>query len=92
MRHFDVGRPYSGKVYTPEFTQTMQALGSTTWGPGPWSDRPTGTLGGELVLGKTFGVFSAQLTIGAAGAEHTVSGHLRVWPLGVVGAREPLVT
>ncbi|MFI6182559.1 hypothetical protein ACIA8R_44020 [Nonomuraea sp. NPDC051191] len=84
VKHFDVGQPYNGKVYTPEFTQAMQALGSTTWGPGPWPDRPTGTLGGELVLGKTFGVFSAQLTIGAAGADHPVSGHMRVWPLGAL--------
>ncbi|MEU4511755.1 hypothetical protein AB0G05_19865 [Nonomuraea wenchangensis] len=83
-QHHDIGQPYTGKVYQPEFTQAMQALGSTTWGPGPWPDRPTGTLGGELVIGKTFGVFSAQITIGAAGAEHPVSGHLRVWPLGAL--------
>ncbi|MFI6737278.1 hypothetical protein ACIBI9_30510 [Nonomuraea sp. NPDC050451] len=45
--------------------------------PGPWPDRPTGTLGRELVIGRTFGVFSAEVTIGAVGAEHTLSGHLR---------------
>ncbi|MFG2076956.1 hypothetical protein [Nonomuraea maritima] len=82
--HYDVGEPYTGRVYPPGYTEGTRKLGSTTWSPGPWPDHPTGTLGGQLVLGRTFGVFGAEISIGAAGAEHTVAAHLRVWPFGAL--------
>ncbi|MGI5290899.1 hypothetical protein ACQEVF_47355 [Nonomuraea polychroma] len=84
VKHFELGQPYTNDLYRPEFIQTMRELSSTTWGPGPWPDRPTGTFGGELVIGKTFGVFSTEVTIGAAGADHSLSAHLRVWPFGAL--------
>ncbi|WP_186404992.1 hypothetical protein, partial [[Actinomadura] parvosata] len=81
---FDVGQPYTNKLYRAGFVQAMRELGASTWGPGQWPGQPTGTLGGEIVVGKTFGVFSAGIMIGAAGTDHAVSCHLRVWPFGAL--------
>jgi hypothetical protein len=40
--------------------------------PGPWPKSPTGTIGGQLVLGRK-ATTGATLTIGAAGADHVVA-------------------
>ncbi|MFI6909676.1 hypothetical protein ACIBKY_51035 [Nonomuraea sp. NPDC050394] len=93
---WDIGQPYDGP-WTP-LTRDLAAsawtelLGLTqrpvhrddARKPGRWPDKPTGTLGAELVLGKTFGVFSAEVTIGCAGDEHPISCHLRLWPFGAL--------
>ncbi|GGO63144.1 hypothetical protein [Nonomuraea cavernae] len=52
--------------------------------PGPFPDKPTGTIGGQLLLGRTFGGFSAEVKVGNAGSEHTLAAHLRIHPLGAL--------
>ncbi|WP_440063814.1 hypothetical protein [Streptosporangium sp. OZ121] len=52
--------------------------------PGPWPDNPGGTVGAEVIVGKTFGVFSIAVEVGSAGEEHTLSAHLRINPLGAI--------
>ncbi|WP_327581900.1 hypothetical protein OHA25_38890 [Nonomuraea sp. NBC_00507] len=72
----DVGQPYPEPIH--KFGPSTALLAAFEPNrPVHWPRKPTGTLGGELVLGKTFGVFSAEVTIGAVGAEHTLSAHLR---------------
>jgi hypothetical protein len=51
--------------------------------PGPWS-KATGELGGQLLIGKTFGLFSIAFEIGSAGSEHTLSGHVKINGLGAL--------
>ncbi|MEV0238185.1 hypothetical protein [Nonomuraea sp. NPDC050786] len=90
---WEVRQPYDGPYAGDEMNGPMMGAllgpGNTVIKggmhlPGRWPTMPTGTLGGELVLGKTFGVFSAEVTIGAAGEEHTLAAHLRMWPFGVL--------
>ncbi|GAA1281420.1 hypothetical protein [Saccharothrix xinjiangensis] len=91
---WSIGQPYNNEFTAepPEWlTQpTRSRLGEPGpvfpehYPPGPWPERPTGTVGGQLVLGKTFGVFSVQVTIGSAGSEHTLAGHVSINPLGAL--------
>jgi hypothetical protein len=79
-----IGQPYDGLWCRPEFTADIRERGATTWTPGRWPAKPTGTLGGELVIGKTWGVFSVEVKVGNAGSEHVLATHLRVWPFGAL--------
>lgn len=88
-----VGQRYDGPflegsepfVFTTELVREAGGRGTTSHAlPGPWTANPTGTLGGELLVGKTFGVFSAEVKVGNAGSDHTLAAHLRIWPLGAL--------
>lgn len=52
--------------------------------PGHWPAKATGTLGAELLVGKTFGLLSAEVKVGHGGSEQTLAGHLRLWPFGAL--------
>ncbi|MFC7641475.1 hypothetical protein ACFQX6_11140 [Streptosporangium lutulentum] len=87
-----VGQRYDGEfdqgerhVLTTELVQkAMNRLRTGHSLPGAWPKRPTGTLGGELLVGKTFGVFSVEVKVGNAGSEQTLAAHLRIMPLGAI--------
>lgn len=51
--------------------------------PGPWPRRPTGVLGAEVVLGRSYDRFgfSWEFKVGNAGSEHTLAAHIRLDPL-----------
>ncbi|MET7329650.1 hypothetical protein [Nonomuraea sp. NPDC005650] len=83
LKRFELGQPYTSDLYGPSSSGRC-ANSVRSVGTGPWPDHPTGTLGGELVIGRTFGVFSAEIAIGTAGADHTLAAHLRVWPFGAL--------
>jgi len=81
--------PYAGAEMNDPLMRALLGPGNTVIKggmhlPGRWPAKPTGTLGGELVLGKTFGVFAAEVEVGCAGSEHTLAGHVRVWPFGAL--------
>ncbi|MEV4179482.1 hypothetical protein [Nonomuraea sp. NPDC049709] len=84
---FDVGQPYTNDMYRPAFVQRMRELGASTWGPGQCPDKPTGVLGGELVVGKTFGVFAVEVKVGNCVSEQTLAAHIRLWPFGALYLR-----
>lgn len=46
--------------------------------PGPWPDKPVGVIGGQLVLGRSFGGVGAQIKVGHGGSEHTLAANLRL--------------
>lgn len=52
--------------------------------PGPWPTKPTGGLGAQLIVGKSFPGWSAELKVGNCGSEHTLDAHLRLYPLGAI--------
>ncbi|WP_424533656.1 hypothetical protein ACOZ38_25305 [Sphaerisporangium viridialbum] len=91
---YQVGQPYDGpyvpvtRIIAADMIVEMLGLkgrpehADDAGKPGPWPGKPTGTLGAEVVVGRTFGVFSAEVTVGSAGSEHVLSGHLRMWPFG----------
>lgn len=49
--------------------------------PGPWPATPTGTVGGQLVVGKSYST-GFELKIGNAGSEHVLAAHVTIEPLG----------
>lgn len=52
--------------------------------PGPWPDKPTGEIGAQLIIGKSFPGWDAELKIGNAASEHTLAAHLRLYPFGAL--------
>ncbi|QFY09620.1 hypothetical protein GBF35_25845 [Nonomuraea phyllanthi] len=87
-----IGVHYDGLYETPErhvltTEQIRTAMARVRAGlrlPGPWPDKPTGAIGGQLIVGRTFGGFSVEVEVGCAGAENTLAAHLRINPLGAL--------
>ncbi|MFD4596699.1 hypothetical protein ACFWPQ_01575 [Streptomyces sp. NPDC058464] len=52
--------------------------------PGPWPAKSTGEVGWQLIIGKSFPGWDAELKIGNAGSEHTLAAHLRLYPFGAI--------
>jgi hypothetical protein len=52
--------------------------------PGPWPTKPTGDLGAQLIIGKSFPGWSAEMKVGNRGSEHTLEAHLRLYPFGAI--------
>lgn len=52
--------------------------------PGPWLAKPTGALGAQLIIGKSFPGWSAEVKIGNRASEHTLAAHLRLYPFGAI--------
>jgi hypothetical protein len=73
---WSVGQRYAGPVRT-EWPTDRGDL------PGPWPAAPTGTLGGQLVLGHR-GDYAASLEvkIGNGGSEHVLAAQATLYPLG----------
>ncbi|WP_433355586.1 hypothetical protein ACQP25_17130 [Microtetraspora malaysiensis] len=93
---YQVGEPYTGpwvpptRVIAAHYWKELLDLNKPPvhqddkGKPGPWPDKPVGMVGTELVVGRTFGVFSAEVKVGNAGSEHVLAAHLRIWPLGAI--------
>lgn len=87
---WDIGQPYTGPLtggWTPglpsrDIAKHRSAMPSAT--PGPWPAKPTGDLGAQVIIGKSFPGWSAELKIGNAGSEHTLAAHLRLYPFGAI--------
>ncbi|MEV0617590.1 hypothetical protein AB0I81_30010 [Nonomuraea sp. NPDC050404] len=87
-----IGDRYDGLYETPErhvltTEEIRTAMNRVRAGlrlPGPWPKHPTGSIGGQLILGRTFGGFSAEVEIGCAGAENTLAAHIRLNPIGAL--------
>ncbi|MGW4639575.1 hypothetical protein ACWEN6_13655 [Sphaerisporangium sp. NPDC004334] len=52
--------------------------------PGPWEAHPKGTIGGQLVVGKTVCGLSLEVKVGNAGSEHVLAGHVSLSPFGAL--------
>lgn len=52
--------------------------------PGPWPEHPTGAFGAQLIIGKPFPGWDAELKVGNAASEHTLAAHLRLYPFGAI--------
>ncbi|MFF0770957.1 hypothetical protein ACFYUK_18880 [Nonomuraea wenchangensis] len=87
-----IGDRYDGLYETPErhiltTEEIRTAMNRVRAGlrlPGPWPDKPTGSIGGQLIVGRTLGGFSAQVEIGCAGGDNTLAAHVRLNPIGAL--------
>lgn len=52
--------------------------------PGLWPVKPSGKIGGQFVVGRSFGGGSVQVSLGCAGDEHVVAASVRLSPLGAL--------
>jgi hypothetical protein len=87
---FNIGARYAGPWGDPlpakptKRRDVVKSLKGRYFPPGPWPTRATGELGGQLVLGRSFGGVGIELEIGAAGDDHTVSANVRLDRLGAL--------
>jgi hypothetical protein len=86
---YKIGQRYTGPYGPPPpakcaRTERTHRQKGEFYLPGPWPATPAGTVGGQLVLGKSIQGFSVDVTVGCAGGEHALSGHIRLNPLGAL--------
>lgn len=87
---WNIGQPYTGPLTGRPFpTQAARQLARrgitpllrTT--PGPWPTRPEGSLGAELVIGRSHSL-GADLKVGNCGSEQVLAAHIGLGPLGAL--------
>jgi len=86
---FNVGDPWTGLHQDDgDLNAGLRALQKVGGAPGPWPRRGSsnreGTLGGQLILGKSHPGWSAEVKIGNMGSEHTLAAHLHLHPFGAI--------
>ncbi|MFI8351349.1 hypothetical protein [Streptomyces sp. NPDC085596] len=52
--------------------------------PGPWPQHPAGAVGAQLIIGKSFPGWHAEVKVGNKASEHTLAAHLRLYPFGAL--------
>lgn len=68
----------------PQRRDELRSLKGRTSAPGPWPQTPTGEVGGQLIIGRTFGGAGIEFKVGSAGSEHTLAASLRLHHLGAL--------
>jgi hypothetical protein len=87
---WDVGQRYTGAMngtWTPGTSSRNiedYRPAKPTRVPGPWPKKPTGALGSQLIIGKTFGGWNIEVKVGNCGSEHTLAAHISLNPLGAL--------
>lgn len=67
--------------------ESIRSLKGVHYPPGPWPVKPTGVIGGELVLGRgrgTGGGIGIEVSVGCAGEDHTIAAHIHLDRLGAL--------
>jgi hypothetical protein len=62
----------------PDNRASWQALKGHLYPPGPWPQRPTGTIGGQLVIGHSHGGVGVEIKIGNSGSEQVLAASVRL--------------
>jgi hypothetical protein len=75
-----IGQPYAGP-FEPQ--QPDEDRAGRSWKPGIWPVNPTGTVGGQLVIGNPLST-GFEIKVGDAGSEHVLAAHVGVYPLGAL--------
>lgn len=86
---WQIGEPYTG-AFDDWPTDAIgrrraheQLKGLDFYSPGPWPANPTGTIGGQLVLGKTYST-SLEAKLGNRGSEQVLAANASIAPLGAL--------
>jgi hypothetical protein len=87
---WDIGQVYTGPraAGLPEDSQArwdkLRSLKDQYYPPGPWREQPTGEIGGQLVVGRTFGGVGMEFKVGCAGSDHTLEASVHLHHLGAL--------
>lgn len=87
---WNIGQPYDGPMngsWAPGLRSRdieKYRPAKPTSIPGPWPTAPTGDIGCQLIVGKSFPGWDAEVKIGHAGSEHTLAARLRFHPFGAI--------
>ncbi|MFD5089343.1 hypothetical protein ACFWMR_01985 [Amycolatopsis thailandensis] len=82
-----LGQAYTGPYGPPRPAKNEKSLAPMPKSdgahslPGPWPAHPTGEVGGQVVVGHQINAFAAEVTVGCAGSENTLSAHVGIHPL-----------
>lgn len=87
---WSIGQPYTGPwipalpTDQPARREAVLAFKDAAhYPPGPWPANPTGTIGGQIIIGKTYST-SLEAKLGNAGSEHVLAAHGSIAPLGAL--------
>jgi len=83
---WNIGDPYDGD-HSPAGIHTSRIVPTSAFVtelPGPWPTDPTGVIGGQVVVGETFGGIGFDLKLGNCGSEQTLAGSISLHPLGAL--------
>ena len=80
--------PFTGRLLPAEKVRQLQESGSIKTypypkEPGNFSDRPTGALGAELIIGRSLSL-GADIKVGNWGSENVLAAHIGLGPLGAL--------
>ncbi|OPC84225.1 hypothetical protein B4N89_27790 [Embleya scabrispora] len=81
---WNIGDPYDDERAPEPHHPLGRPTRATSEVPGPWRTSPEGVIGGQVVVGKTFGGIGIDLKLGHAGSEHTLAASITLNPLGAV--------
>lgn len=87
---WDIGQPYTGAMNgtwtpgTPSPNIEDYRPAKPTRTPGPWPRKPTGAIGGQLIIGKPFGGWNVEIKVGNCGSEQTFAAHISLNPFGAL--------
>lgn len=74
-RRWAVGQRYDGPFAAPDTALSTTGACSP---PGPWPRRPQGSLGGQLVVGRGFGILGADVKIGNQGSDQVLAASIKL--------------
>jgi hypothetical protein len=88
---WQLGQPYTGPLSTarrlsPVVIKQLARKGvspTTSSQPGPWPADPTGSLGAELIIGRSHSL-GADIKVGNSGSENVLAAHIGLGPLGAL--------
>lgn len=87
---WNIGQPYAGPFNpgqpTSETVRKQLAVRGLDEGirqPGAWPPSPTGSLGAQVIIGRSQ-TYGAGFKVGTAGSEHVLAAHIGLGPLGAL--------
>jgi hypothetical protein len=87
---WSIGQRYTGPFHpghplSPTVRKQLAARGldEPIRQPGAWPTGPTGTIGAQLIIGRSR-TYGAGFKVGNAGSEHVLAGHIGLGPLGAL--------
>jgi hypothetical protein len=78
-----IGQPFRGHYddalpeHPQERARAVRERKETYYRPGPWPQKPVGEIGGQLVLGRSFGGIGVEVKVGNGGSEHTLAASIQ---------------